>query len=85
MFPDADMEDLDARWALADVEVGKDRVDDDGRSREQEMEASERDPQTEVFVLRCQWWEFEQIMIVARPDKPAAPVYMTVEEFEAWG
>jgi hypothetical protein len=82
MFPDADMEDLDARWALADVEVGKDRVDDDGRSREQEMEESERDPQTEVFVLRCQWWEFEQIMIVARPDKPAAPVYMTMEEFE---
>lgn len=81
MFPDADPSDLSCHWARADIEAGVTRTDETGQSRHEETNDRDYDPESEVHVLRVQWWEFEDTRLVARPDKPDAPVEISEDEY----
>lgn len=79
MFPDVPPEDLDCSWIEVSDDVGRSKIDDEGQTREEEVER-EWDEGRDVHVLRCQWFEYEPVHIVAVPgqDEPAT---MTEEEF----
>ena len=81
LFPKADPEDLNAEWAT-EMGAGKDRLDENNQSQDRELDERMYDPHAEVHVLRCQWWEYEAIQLVADPMRPDDVVPMGDEEYK---
>ena len=81
MFPDADPDDLSCAWARTDIESLTTRLDEQGHAKGEEPSGSEYDAESEVHVLRVQWWEYEDTRLVEHPGNTEAPVHMSAEEF----
>lgn len=84
LFPEEDINDLDAVWAVAETGAGKSHVDDYGRSRDEDVGDRDLDTQSTVNILRCQWIEYEKIWTVASPMNPAKPQQFSDDEFTSF-